>query len=125
MKTATAQISRITTRLNGGTARISIHAPSPQRPDARPHPRPRPAHGTPLPLAVRPIRSPRPANQKGPIMTLETTSKPDNACLRVCLWCGDAVAKKNAFYNHNEQPICWLCLAEAILNDQVTRTGDD
>ncbi len=29
MKTATAQISRITTRLNGGTARISIHAPSP------------------------------------------------------------------------------------------------
>ena len=58
-------------------------------------------------------------------MTLETTSKPDNACLRVCAWCGDAVEKKDAYYNHREQPISWLCLAEATLNGHVTRASDD
>ena len=58
-------------------------------------------------------------------MTLETTSsKPDNACLRVCQLCGNSVAKKNAYYNHREQPICWLCLAFATHNDHPTRTGD-
>ena len=58
-------------------------------------------------------------------MTLETTNEPDNAYLRVCAWCGNAVAKKNAYYNHREQPICWLCLAKATLNGHVTRTTDD
>ena len=33
--------------------------------------------------------------------------------------------KKNAFYNHKEQPICWLCIADATLNGQVTRTRGD
>ena len=58
-------------------------------------------------------------------MTLKTTNKPDNACLRVCAWCGNSVARKNAFYDHREQPICWLCLAEAIHNGQTTRASDD
>ena len=57
-------------------------------------------------------------------MTLETTNKPDKACMRVCVWCGDEVAKKNAYYNHKEQPVCWLCIADATLNGQVTRTRD-
>ena len=65
------------------------------------------------------------ANEKGPIMTSETANKPQEACTRVCLWCGDAVVKKNAFYNHREQPICWLCIADATLNGQVTRTRND
>ena len=58
-------------------------------------------------------------------MTLETTSKPDNACLRVCQLCGNSVVKKDAYYDHREQPICWLCLAEATLNGQITRTRND
>ena len=58
-------------------------------------------------------------------MTPETANKQQQACLRVCQWCGDAVAKKNAFYNFLEQPICWLCLAEATLNGKVTRTRND
>ena len=33
--------------------------------------------------------------------------------------------KKNAFYNYKEQPICWLCIADATLNGQVTRTRND
>ena len=65
------------------------------------------------------------ANEKGPTMTSETANKPHEACIHVCLLCGDAVAKKNTFYNHREQPICWLCIAEATLNGQVTRTRDD
>ena len=58
-------------------------------------------------------------------MTLETTSKPDNTCIRVCAWCGNSVAKKNAYYSHREQPICWLCLSEATLNGHLTRTRND
>lgn len=58
-------------------------------------------------------------------MTYETANPQQQTSLRVCLWCGDPVAKKKAFYNHNEQPICWLCIAEATLNGQVTRTRDD
>ena len=65
------------------------------------------------------------ANEKGPTMTSETANKPHEACIRVCLWCGDAVVKKNAFYNHREQPICWLCVADATLNGQATRTRND
>ncbi len=80
-------------------------------------------------IAANPKQTIRPAahnaNEKGPTMTSETANKPQEACIRVCLWCGDAVVKKNAFYNHREQPICWLCLAEATLNGQVTRTRND
>ena len=80
-------------------------------------------------IAANPKQTIRPtahhANEKGSIMTSETANKPQEACIRVCLWCGDAVVKKNAFYNHKEQTICWLCLAEATLNGQVSRTRND
>ena len=83
-------------------------------------------------IAANPNQTIRPtahhANEKGPTMTSETSqtaNKPHEACIRVCLWCGDAVAKKNTFYNHREQPICWLCIAEATLNGQVTRARND
>ena len=80
-------------------------------------------------IADNPNQTIRPAihhaNEKGPTMTSEITNKPQEACIRVCLLCGDAVVKKNAFYNHREQPICWLCIAEATLNGQVTRTKSD
>ena len=83
-------------------------------------------------IAANPKQTIRPAthhaNEKGPTMTSETSqtaNKPHEACIRVCLLCGDAVVKKNAFYNHREQPICWLCLAEATLNGQVSRTRND
>ena len=80
-------------------------------------------------IAANPKQTIRPAthhaNEKGPIMTFQTANKPQEACLRVCIWCGDAVVKKNVFYNHREQPICWLCLAEATLNGQVTRARHD
>ena len=80
-------------------------------------------------IAANPKQTIRPAtqyaNEKGSIMTSETANKPQEACIHVCLLCGDAVVKKNAFYNHREQPICWLCLAEATLNGQVTRTRND
>ena len=80
-------------------------------------------------IAANPKQTIRPAarhaNEKGPIMTSETANKPQEAGIRVCLWCGDAVVKKNAYYNHREQPICWLCIAEATLNGQVTRTRND
>ena len=76
--------------------------------------------------STQPTRQVTPqANKKGKTMTLETTSKPDNTCLRVCAWCGNTVVKKNAYYNHREQPICWLCLAIATFNGQATRTRDD
>ena len=80
-------------------------------------------------IAVNPKQTIRPAarqaNEKGPNMTSETTNKPHEASIRVCLWCGDAVVKRDTFYNHREQPICWLCVAEATLNGQVTRTRND
>ena len=80
-------------------------------------------------IAANPKQTIRPAthhaNEKGPNMTSETANKPPEAGLRVCLWCGDTVVKKNAFYNHKEQPICWLCIADATLNGQVTRTRND
>ena len=80
-------------------------------------------------IAANPNQTIRPtahhANEKGPNMTSETANKPHEACIRVCLWCGDAVVKKNVFYNHREQPICWLCIADATLNGQVTRTRND
>ena len=80
-------------------------------------------------IAANPNQTIRPAthhaNEKGPIMTSETANKPQEAGIRVCLWCGDAVVKKNVFYNHREQPICWLCIADATLNGQVTRTRGD
>ena len=80
-------------------------------------------------IAANPKQTIRPAthhaNEKGPTMTSETASKPQEACKRVCVWCGDAVVKKNVYYNHREQPVCWLCIADATLNGQVTRTRDD
>ena len=80
-------------------------------------------------IAANPKQTIRPAihhaNEKGSTMTSETTNKPQEACIRVCLLCGDAVVKRDTFYNHREQPICWLCLAEATLNGQITRTIDD
>ena len=65
------------------------------------------------------------ANEKGSIMTSETANKPHEAGLRVCVWCRDAVVKRDTFYNHREQPICWLCIAEATLNGQVSRTRNE